>query len=59
MEEINKTLKESQEKNNQLKEMSKTVPDIKMEKEAIKEIQIEGILQMKNLFFYHKNEQEL
>ena len=39
--------------------MSLTVPDLKMEKEATKETQIEGILQMKNLFFYDKSEQEL
>ena len=38
---------------------NKTVQDLKMEIEAIKETQIEGILQMKNLFSYNKSEQKL
>lgn len=49
-EEMNKSLKEIQENTNkQFKEMNKTVQDLKMEMEAIKKIETEGILEMKNL----------
>lgn len=45
---MNKSLKESQENTNkQLKETHKTVQDIKMEIEAIKEIQTEEIQEEK------------
>ena len=49
-EELNKSVKEIQDNTiKQVKEMSKTVQDIKMEIEAVNETQIEGILEMKNL----------
>ena len=49
-EETNKSLKEIQENTiKQVKEMNKTVQDLKMEIEAIKKTQTEGILEMENL----------
>jgi NADH/NAD ratio-sensing transcriptional regulator Rex len=48
--EMNKFLKEIQENIiKQVKEMNKTVQDVKMETEAIKKVQAEGILEMENL----------
>lgn len=48
-EEINKSIKEIKENTNkQLKEINKTTEDEKMEIEAIKEIQIEIILKVRN-----------
>ena len=37
-------------KNKQLKEMNKTIQDLKIEIEAIKKTQTEGILEKENLF---------
>ena len=49
-EEMNKSLKEIQENTiKQVKEMNKTVQDLKMEIEAIKKTQTEEILEMENL----------
>jgi len=48
--EINKSLKEIQENTiRQVKEISKTVQDLKVEIETIKRTQTEGILEMENL----------
>lgn len=50
MEEINKSLKESQgSANKQLKEMNKMIQDMKGEREAIQRTQAEGTVKMKNL----------
>lgn len=51
LEEMNKSHKEYQgsQENKQLKEMNKTIQDMKMEVEAIEKIQAEGILKMKTL----------
>ena len=49
-EEISKSLKETEENTiKQVKEINKTVQDLKMEIEAIKKTQTEGILEMENL----------
>jgi hypothetical protein len=49
-EEMNKSLKEIQENTiKQMKEMNKTVQDLKIEIEAIKKTLTEGILDMENL----------
>ena len=49
-EKMNNSLKEIQENIiKQVKKMNKTVQDLKMEIEAIKKIQTEGILEMENL----------
>lgn len=41
--------KKPRKKNKQLKKMNKTVQELKMEKEALKKAQIEGIPEMKTL----------
>ena len=48
-EEMNKSLKENQEKAKQLKETNETLQELKIKIEAIKKAQTEGILEMKNL----------
>ena len=47
MEEINKSLRESQEKTNQ--QINETVQDLEIETEARKKTQIEGMLKMETL----------
>ena len=47
MEEINKSLKENQEK--AIKQMKETIQDLKTEIETIKKTETEGILEMENM----------
>ena len=49
MEEINTSLRDNQEKKQTNNLVEKTVQDLKMEIEAIKKKQMEGILEMGNL----------